>query len=35
MITLGLKKFIEANAMALATVGKNGKPHSIAVAYVK
>lgn len=35
MITSGLKKFIEANAMALATVGKNGKPHNIAVAYVK
>jgi pyridoxine/pyridoxamine 5'-phosphate oxidase len=35
MITPGLKKFIEANAMGLATVGKNGKPHNIAVAYVK
>jgi pyridoxine/pyridoxamine 5'-phosphate oxidase len=35
MITLGLKKFIESNAMGLATVGKNGKPHNIAVACVK
>lgn len=35
MISPGLKKFIEANAMGLATVGKNGKPHNIAVAYVK
>lgn len=35
IITPGLKKFIEANAMALATVGRNGKPHNIAVAYVK
>lgn len=35
MISHGLKKFIESNAMGLATVGKNGKPHNIAVAYVK
>jgi len=35
MITLGLKKFIESNAMGLATIGKNGKPHNIAVACVK
>ncbi|EKE16108.1 MAG: hypothetical protein ACD_11C00030G0016 [uncultured bacterium] len=35
MISPGLKKFIEKNAMGLATVGKNGKPHNIAVAYVK
>jgi len=35
MITPGLKKFIESNAMGLATVGKNGKPHNIAVACVK
>jgi len=35
MITPGLKKFIEANAMALSTIGKDGKPHNIAVAYVK
>lgn len=35
MISKGLKKFIESNAMGLATVGQNGKPHNIAVAYVK
>ncbi len=35
MITPGLKKFIESNAMGLATIGKNGKPHNIAVACVK
>lgn len=35
MISPGLKKFIESNAMSLATVGKDGKPHAIAVAYVK
>ncbi|MFA6184435.1 MAG: pyridoxamine 5'-phosphate oxidase family protein [Parcubacteria group bacterium] len=35
MVTLGLKKFIESNAMALSTVGRNGSPHNIAVAYVK
>jgi len=35
MITQGLKKFIEANAMGLATIGKSGKPHNIAVACVK
>lgn len=35
MISMGLKKFIESNAMGLATIGKNGKPHNIAVAYVK
>ncbi len=35
MISPGLKKFIESNAIGLATVGKNGKPHNIAVAYVK
>lgn len=35
MITPGIKKLIEANAVGLATVGKNGKPHNIAVAYVK
>ena len=34
-ISTGLKKFIEANAMGLATVSKGGKPHNIAVAYVK
>jgi len=35
MISLGLKKLIESNAIGFATVGKNGKPHNIAVAYVK
>ena len=35
MISLGLKKLIESNALGLATVDKNGKPHNIAVAYVK
>ena len=30
-----LKKLIEENAMALATVGADGKPHCIAVAFVK
>lgn len=34
-ISKGLKKFIESNAMGLATVDKNGNPHNIAVAYVK
>jgi uncharacterized pyridoxamine 5'-phosphate oxidase family protein len=35
MISSGLKKFIESNAIGFATVGKNGKPHNIAVACVK
>ena len=35
MISAGIKKFIESNAMGLATVGRNKKPHNIAVAYVK
>lgn len=35
MIAPGLKKLIESNALGLATVGKNGKPHNIAVACVK
>lgn len=35
MISAGLKKLIEANAIGLATIGKNGKPHNIAVACVK
>lgn len=35
MISLGLKKLIETNALGLATVGKNGKPHNIAVACLK
>ena len=35
MIYPGLKKLIESNALGLATIGKNGKPHNIAVACVK
>ena len=35
IISPGLKKFIESNAIGLATVGPTGKPHAIAVAYVK
>lgn len=35
MITAGIKKLIESNALGLATVDKNGRPHNIAVAYVK
>lgn len=35
MITPGIKKLIESNALGLATVAKNGKPHNIAVACVK
>lgn len=35
MISAGIKKFIESNAMGFATINKNGKPHNIAVAYVK
>ena len=30
-----LKKLIESNAMALATIDKNNNPHAIAVAYIK
>lgn len=35
MITPGIKKLVEDNAIGFSTVDKNGKPHSIAVAYVK
>lgn len=35
IISLGMKKFIEQNALGLATVDKNGNPHNIAVAYCK
>ena len=35
IISAGLKKLIEDNAIGLATVGKNRKPHNIAVACVK
>ncbi|MBU1160115.1 pyridoxamine 5'-phosphate oxidase family protein, partial [Patescibacteria group bacterium] len=34
-ITEGMKKLIEENAMGLATIGRNGKPHNIAVGFVK
>lgn len=34
MISAGLKKMIEGNALGFATIGKN-KPHNIAVACVK
>ena len=34
-ISEGIKKIIEENPMALATVNSEGKPHVIAVAYVK
>lgn len=35
MITPGIKKIVENNAIGFSTVDKIGKPHSIAVAYVK
>ncbi|MFA4941588.1 MAG: pyridoxamine 5'-phosphate oxidase family protein [Patescibacteria group bacterium] len=35
VIAAGVKKLIENNAVALATIGKNGRPHAIAVAYCK
>jgi len=35
MITQGIKKLIEINALGFSTVDKKGKPHSIAVAYTK
>lgn len=35
LISPALKKFIEANALGFATVSKTGKPHNIAVAYLK
>ena len=35
MISIGIKKLVEANALGFATIGKKGKPHNIAVAYVK
>jgi predicted pyridoxine 5'-phosphate oxidase superfamily flavin-nucleotide-binding protein len=35
MITPGIKKLIESNAIGFSTVDKSGKPHSIAVAYCK
>lgn len=35
MLTPGIKKLLENNAISLATVDKNRKPHSIAVACIK
>lgn len=35
IITSGIKKLIEDNALALATISKNGRPHNIAVACCK
>ena len=35
MINEGIKNMIENNAMGLATIDKEGKPHNIAVGYVK
>jgi predicted pyridoxine 5'-phosphate oxidase superfamily flavin-nucleotide-binding protein len=35
MIAPGIKKLIESNALSFATVDGQGRPHSIAVAYVK
>jgi len=34
-ITEQMKKLIEENAMALATIGKDGVPHCVAVGYAK
>lgn len=35
MISQGLKKLIEENALALASIDENGNPHNIAVACCK
>jgi len=35
LISQSLKKFIESNALGFATVSKSGKPHNIAIVYVK
>jgi predicted pyridoxine 5'-phosphate oxidase superfamily flavin-nucleotide-binding protein len=35
MINEGMKKMIEENALGLATAGKSGNPHNIAVGYVR
>lgn len=35
MINEGIKKIIEGNALGLATVSKEGKPHNIAIGYVQ
>ena len=34
-INSGIKNMIEKNAMGLATIDEEGKPHNIAVAYAK
>lgn len=34
-IPLGIKKMIEVNALSFCTIGKNSKPHAIAVACCK
>lgn len=34
-ITAELKKLIEENALAFATIGEDGKPHCVAVGFVK
>jgi predicted pyridoxine 5'-phosphate oxidase superfamily flavin-nucleotide-binding protein len=35
IINEGMKKMIEENAMGLATIGNDGKPHNITVGYAK
>jgi predicted pyridoxine 5'-phosphate oxidase superfamily flavin-nucleotide-binding protein len=35
IINEGMKKMIEENAMGLATIGNDGKPHNVAVGYAK
>lgn len=35
MINKEIKKLVEGNALALATVNEDGRPHCIAVAFVK
>jgi len=35
MINQGIKKIIEENALALATIDKQNNPHNIAVGYVQ
>jgi predicted pyridoxine 5'-phosphate oxidase superfamily flavin-nucleotide-binding protein len=35
MINEGMKKMIEENAMGLATISEDGKPHNIAVGFIQ
>ena len=35
LVTPGIKKLIEANALSFSTVDNRGNPHNIAVAYVR